>query len=208
MKVDVWSDIACPWCWLGKAHLEEAARRAGVPIEVEFHAFELQPGAQRVRPLSEYARERFGDPRALDAAHARLAAAGARVGLAYDFGRALMASTFDAHRLHALAKERGLGGPLVERLMRARQGEGADVSDHVTLRALALEAGLAAAEVDRVLASDAYADRVRADERAAVEIGVSGVPFFVFDDKLALGGAQPVEVFERALAAAAAAGMA
>lgn len=208
MKVDVWSDIACPWCWLGKHHLEAALRQAGIAdAEVEYRSFELQPNAPRdakPRPVREYLAERYGgDLRGIDAAHERLTAAGKRVGIDYDFERALMVNTFDAHRLHHLAKARGLGAPVVERLMKARQGEGADVSDRATLRALAIEAGLDGAEVDRVLSSEEYADAVRADEEAARELGIHGVPFFVFDGirgrRLAVSGAQPVEVFLQAI---------
>lgn len=204
MRIEVWSDVACPWCWLGKHHLEEAIRRAGhSDVEVAFRSFELQPNARAARPVREYLAERYGaDLRGIDAAHERLTRAGEAIGIAYDFKRALMVNTFDAHRIHHLAIVRGRGAEVVERLMRARQGEGADVSDHATLRALAIDAGLAADEVDRVLASDAFADDVRADEDAARKLGIHGVPFFVLDGKYALSGAQPVEAFERALAMA------
>jgi len=200
LKVDVWSDIACPWCWLGKRHLEVALREAGASdVEVQFHSFELQPGAGKSRPVNEYLVERFGSKAAVDAAHERLSRAGRAVGLEYDFEAALMANTFDAHRLHHLAKARKLGAEIMERFMAARQGEGADMADHATLRRLALETGLDGAEVDRVLASEEYADAVRADEAAARELGIGGVPFFVIDGKYALSGAQPVATFVRAL---------
>lgn len=203
MKVEVWSDIACPYCWLGKHHLQEAIRRAGADdVEIEFRSFELQPNARATRPVREYLAERYGSLAHIDAAHERLARAGRAVGIDYDFEAALMANTFDAHRLHHLAKARGVGEAVMERLLRARQGEGADVSDGATLRRLAIEAGLDAAEVDEVLAGDAYADDVRGDERAARELGIQGVPFFLFDRRYAVSGAQPVEVFEQALAAA------
>lgn len=200
LKVDVWSDIACPWCWLGKHHMQEAIRRSGrTDVEVEFHSFELQPDAHGARPVREYLMERYGSTRNIDAAHDRLAQAGRAVGIAYDFERALMVNTFDAHRLHHLAKARGLGDVVVERFMKARQGEGADVSDRATLRRLSIEAGLDATDVDRVLASDEYADAVRADEESARELGIHGVPFFVFDGKYGVSGAQPIEVFEQVL---------
>lgn len=201
MRIDVWSDIACPWCWLGKHHLQEALKRAGVAdAEVAFRSFELQPGAERkARPVREYLMERYGSPAQIDAAHARLVDAGKQVGIHYDFDRALMVNTFDAHRLHHLAMAQGKGEAVMERLMRARQGEGADISDHATLRALAVEAGLDAADVDRVLSSDEYADAVRADEAMARQIGVGGVPFFVFEGKYAVSGAHPVETFEQVL---------
>lgn len=199
MKVEVWSDVACPFCWLGKHHLLEAARRTGAPVEIVHRSFELQPGATRTRPVREYLAERYGDLRAIDASHERLARAGDAVGIAFALERALMANTFDAHRLHHLAQARGIGEIVMERLMRAQQGEGADMADHATLRRLAVGAGLDAAEVDQVLASDAYAEDVRADQEQARKYGIRGVPFFVFDGRLAVSGAQPVEVFEQVL---------
>lgn len=201
IQVDVWSDIACPWCWLGKHHLQEALRRTGLEgeVDVAFHSFELQPNAGAPRPVREYLQERYGSAMQIDAAHARLVEAGKKVGIHYDFDRALMVNTFDAHRIHHLAQAQGKGEAVMERLMRARQGEGADISDHAALRQLAVEAGLAAADVDRVLSSDEYADQVREDEAAAQEIGIGGVPFFIIDRKYALSGAQPIEMFERTL---------
>ena len=206
VKVEVWSDVACPFCWLGEHHLLEAARRSGEPIEVEFRSFELQPNAQSSRPVREYLAEKYGSTAGIDAAHARLAASGRAVGIAYDFERALMANTFDAHRLHHLAKARGIGGAVMERFLRARQGEGADMAHHATLRALAVEAGLDGADVDRVLSSDEFAAEVRADEEQARAYNIRGVPFFVFDGRLAVSGAQPIEVFEQAIAQAKATG--
>lgn len=202
LRVEIWSDIACPWCWLGKRHLEIALERAGVDARIEFHSFELQPNARGTRPIKEYLLEKYGNEHAIDAAHDRLSRAGASVGLAYDFDGALMVNTFDAHRLTHHARERGLGARAMDRFMQARQGEAADMSDHATLRRLAVESGLDGAEVDEVLASDRYAAEVRADEHAARELGIHGVPFFVIDGKFALSGAQPIEVFERAIAMA------
>lgn len=199
LRIDVWSDIACPWCWLGKRHLEEALRRTGTVAEMECHAFELNPAQRGSVPVREYLAERYGSPEAIDAAHARLAAAGRAVGLDYDFDRALMANTFDAHRLHHFARGKGRGAELMERLMRARQAEGADVSDLATLHRLAMEVGLDPKEVDEVLAGEAFAADVRRDEEDARKLGIRGVPFFIIDGKLALSGAQPVEAFERAL---------
>ncbi|MEA3200146.1 MAG: hypothetical protein QOE90_1574 [Thermoplasmata archaeon] len=202
MRVDVWSDIACPWCWLGKRNLEEAIRQAGRDdVEVVMRSFELNPRAGPTRPAKEYLAERFGSLARVEDAHRRLEAMGERVGLRYDFARQQVANTFDAHRVHQLAKTRGLGAPVVERLMRAYHGEGADLADRATLRRLALEAGLEASDVDDVLSSEAYADAVRADEALAAELGVQGVPFFVLDGRHAISGAQPVEAFARALSA-------
>lgn len=205
MRIDVWSDIACPWCWLGKRHLEVALERSGLAADVRFRAYELQPGARQSVPARDYLRARYGDDAAIDRIQARLAAMGDRVGLPYDFERQLMANTFDAHRVHKLAEDRGVGGAVLDRFMRAYHAEGADLADHATIRRLAVEAGLDAGDVDAALASDAYAAEVRRDEAEARAVGVEGVPFFVVDGTRALAGALPVEVFERALAEIAAA---
>lgn len=200
VKIDVWSDIACPWCWLGKHHLEEALQRTGTAADVVFHSYELQPDLRGTRPVHEYLVDKYGGDRSsVDAAHERLAGMGRRVGITYDFEHAVMSNTFDAHRLHHFAMTRGLGGPVLERLMRARQGEGADLSDPATLRRLGVEAGLEAAAVEEVLAGDRFAKEVRADGALAVQRGVRGVPYFLIDGRLALSGAQPVEQFEAAL---------
>lgn len=199
MKIDVWSDIACPWCWLGKHHLQEALKRTNLDATVEFHSYELQPGAGAPRPVRDYLLEKYGNAETVDAAHKRLADMGRRVGITYDFERALMANTFDAHRLHHLAKTRGLEEPVMERFLKARQAEGADMSAHDTLRRLATEAGLDPKDVDDVLGSDRFAEDVRRDEALASQYGIRGVPFFVFERRFALSGAQPVEVFEKAL---------
>lgn len=199
VRIDVWSDIGCPWCWLGKHHLEEALRRSGIAAQVELRSFELNPRAGATRSARAYLLERFGSGEAIDAAHARLRSMGERAGIRYDFDRALVANTFDAHRIHHLAKTRERGAEAMERLMRAYHGEGADLADHDVLRALAAEIGLDAGEVDETLASDAFAREVREDEAAAREVGVQGVPFFVFDGRYAVSGAQPVDVLVEAL---------
>jgi predicted DsbA family dithiol-disulfide isomerase len=199
VRIDVWSDIACPWCWLGKHHLEEALRLTGIDAMVELRSFELDPTAGPTRPARERLVAKFGDPARLDAAHARLTAMGERVGIRYDFAAQRLANTFDAHRVHHLAKERGRGAEVVERFMRAYHGEGADLADHATIRRLAVEAGLDGEDVDRVLAGDAYAAAVREDELTARELGIHGVPFFLVDGQYGVSGAQPVELFARAL---------
>lgn len=199
LLIEVWADVVCPFCWIGKRHLEEALRRLGLEdeVEVRHRAFELNPGLARSRPLREYLAERFGGDAGSMTRH--VAAMGAPQGLAFDFGRAVAAPTFDAHRLVLHAQEKGLGQSVMERLMRAHFQEAADLADHATLRALAVEAGLAGDEVDALLPSDRLAAQVRADEAEARQAGVRGVPFFVLDGRYALGGAQPVETFVRAL---------
>jgi predicted DsbA family dithiol-disulfide isomerase len=203
--VEMWSDVVCPFCWIGKRHYEEAVRRLGAPngFRLVQRAFELNPAAGAPMPVYDYLAKKYGGgPEWGRAMTRRVAAMGANAGLTFDFDRALAVNTFDAHRVVRLATERGLGDAVVERLMRAHFAEGADVSDRATLARLAVEAGLDAASVEETLRSDAYAKEVRADEAKAGEIGVGGVPFFVVDGRYAVYGAQPVEHFASVLAKA------
>lgn len=208
MQIEIWSDVVCPFCYLGKGRLEKALE--GFPerdqVEIEWKSFQLHPGLRR-RPgqgLEEYLAERKGwSPAQIRAGHERLARAGAELGLRYEFEKALIADTFDAHRLLQMAKAEGKGGDLEDRLFRAYFTEGKDIGDHAVLAALAGEAGLDAARAAAMLADkEAYAGAVRADLEEAEHLGISGVPFFVFDRRFAVSGAQDVEVFRRALAQA------
>ncbi|MBC7171659.1 MAG: DsbA family oxidoreductase [Polyangiaceae bacterium] len=205
VKVELWSDIVCPFCWIGKRHLEEAIARSGLEGEVEIvpRAFELDPHRRGTSTVFESIAKKYGG--GVVAARAmtqRVEAMGAEAGLTFDFEHALVASTFDAHRLVALAGRSALAPETVERFMRAHFQEGADVSDHGTLRRLAREVGLDAAEVTELLASDAFAEEVRSDEETARAHRVSGVPFAVIDGRFGVHGAQPVEVFIEALSRA------
>lgn len=199
LRVDIWSDIACPWCWLGHAHLRKAADEAGVPVDVTFHAFQLAPDQKDVEPARDHLARKYGDAASIDAAQQRLVEMGSRLGLAYDFERSLAANTFDAHRLHQFAAAHGRGPETMRLLFQAQHAQGADVSDRGVLQQIGEDAGLSATDVEGVLTSDAYGDAVRADLAEARRIGVRGVPFFVLDRRLALSGAQPVEVFVDAL---------
>jgi predicted DsbA family dithiol-disulfide isomerase len=200
VKIQVWVDVTCPWCWLGKHHLEAALERAGIDADVEYMAFELDPNRTSPATLREYLTSKYGDTSRLDQAHGYLASAGSKVGLTYDFDRAVVTNTFAAHRLHNHAKSVGKGPPVMERLMRARQGEGADLSSPATLVRLAGEAGLSADEAARVIADPrARADEVRAEEEQARELGIHGVPYFVLDGRLGVSGAQPIDVLVEAL---------
>lgn len=197
VRVDVWADVVCPFCWIGKARLERAAARAGVPVEVVLHAFRLHPEETRTMPLRDYLAGRFGP--SASAMQARTEAMGRADGLPFDMGRAVYAPTLDAHRLILLAQDQGRGNTMAERLMRAHFAEGLDVSDRDVLLRLAQEAGLDRDAAAAGLASDAQREEVLADEAAARASGIRGVPFFVLDGRHALSGAQPVETFEEAL---------
>lgn len=210
LHVEIWSDIACPWCYIGKrrfaAALEQFEHRDHV--RVTWRSFELQPDAEpsTAHPgltEAQLLSERKGMP--LDQVQqmfAHVTGIAASVGLAYDFDRVVPANTFDAHRLVHVAAELGgasAAAEVVERLMSAHFEHGRVVDDPEVLVAVATEAGLDAVAVREALASDAGAGAVRADEAEAAALGIQGVPFFVADRRLGLSGAQPVEVFAQLL---------
>ena len=217
MRIDIWSDVVCPFCWIGKRHLETAletfrAQHPDTGVDVVWRAYELDPAAPRhgddVVPESsaQMLSRKYGMSLAeAEAGQEQMAARFAELGLDFDWRAARICSTFDAHRLAALAAEHGRADAVDEALRRAHFSEGRAISDPVVLREIGVGAGLPAEEVDRVLRGDAYADRVHRDIETARGLGVRGVPFFVFDDRLAVSGAQPVEVFDRALEQAVAA---
>ena len=199
MRVEIWSDVVCPWCYIGKRHFEQAleAFEHRDEVEVTWRAFELDPGHPRSYDgdLTQALADKYGTSREqakamIDGMSERAAS----VGLSYDLHRAVPANTFDAHRLIHLAAARGLQDVAEERLFTAYMTEGADVGDHATLVRLAGEIGLDAAEAEAVLAGGEYGDAVREDERRAGQIGVTGVPFFVIDGAFAISGAQPAEL--------------
>ena len=211
MLVEIWSDVVCPWCAIGKARFERALADAPYRDEVEvvWRSFELDPHAPPTRD-GDYATMLATKYRATrDQAQAmidRMVDTAAGEGLAFDFDIAKPGNTFDAHRVLHLARDRGRQIAVKDRFLRGYHSEGAAIGDHATITRLAAEAGLDAVEVGEVLASDRYADAVRADEEQAYEYGCSGVPFFVLDRRFAIPGAQPVDVMRQALDRAHAAG--
>ena len=198
MDVDIWSDIACPWCYVGKRHLEAAL--AGFEhrdhVTVRWHSFELDPGAPAEREgnnASNLARKYGTSQEQAVAMLEKMTAVAAQDGLEFHFERARSGNTFDGHRLIHLALELGCQDAMKERLMRAYLTEGELISDRVTLRRLAIDVGLPADAVDDLLAGDAFADEVRTDEHTASRLGISAVPFFVVDRTFGAAGAQPAE---------------
>jgi predicted DsbA family dithiol-disulfide isomerase len=207
MKIEVWSDVVCPFCYVGKRRLESAL--AAFPhrdaVEVVWRSFELAPDApaETGEPLDAMLARKYGmDPAEALAANARVSAMAAEAGIEFHLERARSGNTFDAHRLLHLAAERGLGGAAKERLLRAYFTEGRAIGVREELVALGVELGLDEREVRAALDGDAHADAVRADQREARELGVQGVPFFVIDRRYAVSGAQPEGVFSQALARA------
>ena len=204
MQVEIWSDIACPWCYVGKRRFEAAL--AGFPhsdaVTVTWRSFELDPHAPRQHDMSqpELLARKYGmsitDAQAMNA---RMTSAAAGEGLTFRLDDVKVGNTFDAHRVLHFAAEHGNREALGERLFAAYLGEGASLGDHATLIALATEVGLDATDVRAMLESDALAERVRDDEREAREIGVTGVPYFVLDGRYGVSGAQSPEVLRGAL---------
>ncbi len=197
MNVEIWSDIACPWCYVGKRRFEAALERFEhrEEVSVTWRSFELDPTAppQREGTGAEHLAEKYGTT--LEEALAmeqRMAATAAENGLEFRFDRLRTGNTFDAHRVLHLAHAHGVQDPLKERFMRAYLTEGELMSDHATLRRLATEVGLPEADVIDVLASDRFAEEVRDDERTAAAFGAHAVPFFVVDRAVAASGAHPV----------------
>ena len=199
MRVDVWSDVVCPWCAVGIANLDEALRgfERSDDVEVVLHSFQLEPDApaRDDTPLVELLARKYGATvEQMSANQQRLVDLGAARGIDFRFDDAIRANTFDAHRLLHLAGERGLARELEDRLFTAYFTEGKLVSDHEVLKAESLAAGLAPDDVERVLAGDAYADAVAEDLATAGRLGITGVPFFVVDGRYGISGAQPAEV--------------
>lgn len=204
MHIEIWSDIACPWCYIGKRHFEEAL--ASYPhadqVEIIWRSFELQPDAplEQTALTVERLMEKYGMSRdkALENMQ-RVTDVAAAAGLEFHLDIARSSNTFDAHRLVHFAAEHDLGVAMMERFMQAYQMEGVYLADHGELTRLATEVGLDTEAVKGVLDSDRYADAVRADEQRAHQFGVNGVPFFVFDGTTGVSGAQPSAVFLQAL---------
>lgn len=198
MHVEIWSDIACPWCYVGKRRFEAAL--AGYEhrdeVSVTWRSFELDPGAPAERPVdgATHLAEKYGMSReeAL-AMQAKMSDTAARDGLDFRFDLARGANTFDAHRLIHLASAHGAQDAMKERLMRAYLTEGELISDAAALERLALEVGLPVDEVQELLSTDRYAAEVRADERTAAQLGINAVPFFVVDRAIGASGAHPPE---------------
>jgi predicted DsbA family dithiol-disulfide isomerase len=199
MHIEIWSDIACPWCYVGKRRFEAAlaAFEHRDEVQVTWRSFELDPDAPAERPGERAAHLAAKYGSSVEQARAmedNMTAVAAGEGLEFRFDIARDGNTFDAHRLLHLAAAHGLQDTLEERLMRAYLGEGELISDHAALERLAVEVGLPADEVRDVLATDGYAAEVREDQRTARSLGINAVPFFVIDRALGASGAQPPEV--------------
>jgi predicted DsbA family dithiol-disulfide isomerase len=208
LTIDVISDVICPWCFIGKRRLERAldGRRASV----RWHPFELNPDMPREGiERRTYRIKKFGSWERSQELDAQVAAAGQGEGIAFHFDRqSRTPNTLDAHRVIWIAGERGVQDAVVEALFRAYFTDGHDLSDRGTLADVAAGAGLDRAEIEELLAGDQGRDVIRAGEEEARRLGVSGVPFFVVNRRVALSGAQPPELFRQAFEQAGGPGMA
>jgi predicted DsbA family dithiol-disulfide isomerase len=204
VRIEIWSDVVCPWCYIGKRHLESAldAFDHKNDVEVVYRSFELDPSAPEVpvETTVESLARKFGtDVAGARELMTRADGVAASVGLEFNHADAPHARTVTAHRLLHLAAEEGRQGELKEALLAAYFVRGENVGDHDVLRKVAVDAGLDAGRVDEVLASAEYLDEVHADIDQARAYGATGVPFFVVDERYGVSGAQPTEVFSQLL---------
>jgi len=202
MKVQVWSDFVCPFCYIGQRHLENAIKEVDPSIEIEFMSYELDPNHVdnlEVSMAQELA-NKYG--MSLEEAHAnndRVKGMAEQAGLHYNFETMKHSNTFKAHKLFQFAKAQGKGNELSEILMDAYFSKGAYLNDESELIELASQAGIDKETAQSVLDNDDFGLKVRQDEQHAASLGVKGVPHFVIDDQVFLSGAQPVETFKQAL---------
>ena len=207
MKIEIWSDVVCPWCYIGKRRIENAlaAFEHADEVEVHWRSYQLDPGAptQPTERAVEMIARKYGQSAAgAQQMQDRVEAVAAEEGLVYRLSQTLHLNTVDAHRLIHLAHAEGgtaLQGRVKEALLAAYFTQARNVADHAVLREVALGAGLDAARVDEVLASREFEADVHADIEQAQAYGASGVPFFVIDQKYGVSGAQPTETFTQVL---------
>lgn len=202
IKVDIWSDVQCPWCYIGKRKFEAGVKEFGRPVEIEYHSFELAPDT----PVDfegtpkEYLAERKGlSPEQVDVMLERVSGIASSVGLNYDYDSVKQTNTIKAHELLHLAKARGKQIEMKERLLKAYFEEGKHVGKIESLADLAAEVGLDRAEVVDALTNETYLAAVKADMAQAQAYGISGVPFYVIDGKFGISGAQDPSTFAAAL---------
>ena len=204
MNIEIWSDIACPFCYIGKKRFEEALEQfAGKEdVQVVYRSFELDPNAAKDVPMDVYdmLANKYGISREQAVAMNQNVAEQAKsVGIPFHFDKMILTNTFNAHRLSHLAAEHDRMDEMLSRLFQAYFTDSLHIGDADTLIRLATEVGLDEEEVKQMLASDAYSDEVRADEQEAANLGIRGVPYFVINRKFGISGAQPVSFFLQAL---------
>ena len=204
LRVDIWSDVVCPWCAIGKAHLDQALAEFAHADEVDvvWHSYELDPTAPAVRSgdyVGMLAKKYGTEPAQAQQMIDQMTERGAEVGVPFRFDRVQTGNTFDAHRVIHLGAARGRQTAVKERMLRGYLAEGEAIGLPEVVARLGVDAGLDADEVAAVLESDAFAEEVPSDEAMAAQLQITGVPFFVFDRRLAVAGAQPPEVMLQVL---------
>ncbi len=204
MKIEIWSDIACPWCFVGKRRFEQAL--AEFPqrdeLDIVWRSFELDPNApvRQEKPHAELLASKYGmSPAKAQGMLDSMTATGAAEGIEFRFDRAISGNTFDANRLIHFAAAHDKRAAMVERLFTGYFTDGQAMSDHDTLVRLATDVGLDADATRAMLTTDAFAADVRRDEQRAQQFGISGVPFFAIDEKYGISGAQPPAAITAAL---------
>ena len=204
MKIQIWSDVLCPFCYIGKRNLETALQQFEHrdQVQIEWKSFELDPNAPKnTNPkLVEVLARKYGKTLAeAQLMNDRMTASARSAGLEFHLEKAIPTNSFDAHRLLQLARKHGLEDHAEEILFAAYLTEGKDIADPKTLKELAARMGLPPNEVQQIFETDIFAAEVRADEEAAYQISIQGVPFFLMEEKFALSGAQPSDSFLEAL---------
>lgn len=203
MRVDIWSDVVCPFCYIGKKRLEAAAKESGIELEVHWHSFQLDPEAPVRQEVSNSERlaQKYGRsvPEVEDMQR-NIAAMAKQEGIEFNWEGASSGNTLNAHRIIHLAQSKGLGNEAQEAFFYSYMTQGLPIGERETLEDVAARIGLNPVEVDDLLDSDEFADFVKFDQEVARDqLKVTGVPFFVFDQRIALAGAQPKEVFLQVL---------
>lgn len=203
MRVDIWSDVVCPFCYIGKKRLEKAAIQAGIELEVHWHSYQLDPNAPQRQEVSNTERLAAKYNRTVtevEEMQRNIAEMAKDEGIEFNWEQANSGNTFNAHRIIHLAQSQGLGSEAKEAFFFSYMTQGLAIGERETLEDVAARIGLNPVEVDNVLDSEEYSEFVKFDEEVAREqLKVTGVPFFVFDQRVALAGAQPVNIFKEVL---------
>jgi len=207
MKVDIWSDVRCPFCYIGKRKFEKALEKFSHKneIEVDWHSFELDPDLKTdpaVNAVEHIAEIKGISKTQAEGMHQHVTGVAKEIGLDFNFEKNVVANSFNAHRLIQLAKTHGLANEAEEALFKAHFTEGKNIDDKDTLLGMGVAIGLEEDEVKKIFISDAFTKEVRRDEMQAQSIGIRGVPFFILNNKYAVSGAQSPDIFLQALSQA------
>ncbi|MCF9000107.1 DsbA family oxidoreductase [Acinetobacter nectaris] len=203
MRVDIWSDVVCPFCYIGKKRLERVAEEMNLDLEIHWHSFQLDPKspASFSVPTTELIAKKYGRSiEEMEAMQVQIAEMAAEEGINFQWRKTKAGNSFDAHRVIHLAQSKGLGNKAKEAFFHAYMTEGLAIGERETVEEIASRIGLENGEVEDMLNSNEFAEFVKYDEDLAREkLNVTGVPFFVFDQRVALAGAQPAQVFEEVI---------